>query len=203
MAVNGRALAATGLGVLFVWSGVRGWSVLGTIGDIVTGKAPSQPVLYPLQIKAPGNAVGNAASIGATAIGQSVLASMGMEYIGHAYRFGGAPGRNAENPWDCSSFVNFIVGVRAGKAIPGNGAGRYKGTSHGPPTGMWAAWSGMDTVKRSQVQAGDIVVWLGHMGLAINGNEVVNALNPRDKTKVSNIDHGVGRGPVVRFGRLR
>jgi len=47
------------------------------------------------------------------------------------------------------------------------------------------------------------VVWLGHMGLAINGNEVVNALNPRDKTKVSNIDHGVGRGPVVRFGRLR
>lgn len=201
MATNGRAVFATGAGILFIWSGIRGWSVLGTLGDVLTGKKPSQPVLNPLTIApkgggsdvVPGVSIGNASGI----------AGIAMQYVGHAYHFGGAPGPDGSRPWDCSSFVNFVVGVKAGMAIPGNAPGKYKGQSHGPPTGVWAAWSGMDTVKRADVQAGDILLWMGHMGIAISNTSLVSALNPRVGTKVTEIDKGVGRGPLVRIGRLR
>jgi hypothetical protein len=196
--INGRALAVTGIGALFVWSGIKGWSVLGTIGDLVTGNQPNQLVSTPLAIVSSAGAVGRGESAGSA----TGLAAIGLQYIGHAYRFGGAPGKNGENPWDCSSFVNYVVAVKGGLAIPGNGAGKYTGAVHGPPTGAWATWSGMQTIKRSEVQAGDIVVWLGHMGLAISNTEVVNALNSQSKTRVSNIDSVHARGPIVRCGRL-
>lgn len=200
MALNGRALATTSIGVLFVWSGIKGWSVLGTIGDLIVGKKPDQPVINPVVVTAntsSANAV-EGGSVGAS----SGIATIALQYVGHAYRFGGAPGRNGEKPWDCSSFVNFVVGVKAGKAIPGNGPGKYTGTSHGPPTGVWAAWAGMSTVKRANVQAGDILLWSGHMGIALSNENMISALNPRVGTKTQRIDSGVGRGPLVRIGRL-
>jgi len=199
MAYNGRALAATSFGILLVWSGVKGWSVLGTIGDVITGKKPDQPVAYPLNIAAK-TVPGATQGIGDAPSG---IAGIAMQYVGHAYRYGGAPGRNGQNPWDCSSFVNYVVGVKAGMAIPGNKPGRYTGASHGPPTGMWAAWSGMSTVKRADVQAGDILLWVGHMGIATGHDSMISALNPRIGTKTQPIDSGVGRGPLVRIGRLR
>lgn len=206
--INGRALAVTGIGALLVWSGIKGWSVLGTIGDLVTGKQPNQPVAYPLP-GTPAGAIGKIPSDGsAGGIGKiprgsaGELAAIGMQYIGHAYKFGGAPGADGSKPWDCSSFVNYVVGVKGGLAIPGNKPGRYKGTTHGPASGVWAVWTGMKTIKRSDVQAGDIVVWVGHIGLAISNTQVVNALNPSSKTRVSNIDSIKARGPIVRYGRL-
>jgi cell wall-associated NlpC family hydrolase len=198
MAINGRALTAVSVGILFVWSGIRGWSVLGTIGDVISGRKPNQAIAYPLELPA-NEMVGVAPPISG---GGNAIAAIGLEYIGHEYRFGGAPGVRGDKPWDCSSFVNYVVGVRARMAIPGNAPGRYSGNTHGPPTGSWAVWTGMTTIKRSEVQAGDIILWLGHMGIAINNSQVVNALNPTKDTIVTDIDRGVGRGPLVRCGRL-
>lgn len=198
MPLNGRALTAVGIGSVLIWSGVRGWSVLATIGDLITGKKPQQSVAYPLEIA--GEKAGPPTSDTGTVSG---IAGIALQYVGHAYRFGGAPGRNAENPWDCSSFVNYVVGVRAKRAIPGNAPGKYTGTTHGPPTGVWAAWSGMTTIKRSEVQAGDILLWLGHMGIATSNTGMISALNPKAGTKTQQIDSGVGRGPLVRIGRLK
>lgn len=196
MALNGRALAATGAGLLFVWSGIRGWSVLATLGDVLTGKKPTDSTVYPLQTVTPAVTVGGV-------VANTGMVAIALSYVGHAYRFGGAPGKNGQNPWDCSSFINYVVGVKAGKAIPGNAPGKYTGTSHGPPTGVWAGWTGMDTVKRADVQAGDILLWFGHMGMATGPNTMISALNPKVGTKTQTIDSGVGRGPIVRIGRLR
>lgn len=195
MAYNGRALAAIGVGSLFVWSGIRGWSVLATIGDVISGTKPKQPVAYPLQT--------SGEQSGVTGDAPGGIAGIALQYVGHTYHFGGAPGKDGKQPWDCSSFVNYVVGVKAGMAIPGNGPGKYTGTSHGPPTGVWAAWTGMSTVKRSEVQAGDILLWLGHMGIATGHDSMVSALNPKIGTKTQQIDSGVGRGPLMRIGRLR
>ena len=195
MAYNGRALTAIGIGSLLVWSGVKGWSVLATIGDAISGTKPKQSVAYPLQTIGGQSAVTGDAPDG--------IAGIAMQYVGHAYRFGGAPGTDGSKPWDCSSFVNYVVGVKAQMAIPGNGPGKYTGTTHGPPTGVWAAWTGMGTVKRSQVQAGDILLWLGHMGIATGHDTMISALNPKIGTKTQQIDSGVGRGPLMRIGRLR
>jgi cell wall-associated NlpC family hydrolase len=204
MALNGRALAATSIGVLFVWSGIKGWSVLATMGDLITGVKPNQPVANPLSSGTAG--VASPSALSGIYQGPAIsggIASIAVQYQGHAYIFGAAPGRDGSRPWDCSSFVNWVVGVKGNRAIPGNAPGQYTGTTHGPPTGMWAAWSGMDTIKRSQVQAGDILLWAGHMGIAISNTQMISALNPRITTKITTIDAGVGRGPLVRCGRLR
>lgn len=197
MPLNGRALFVAGTGVLFVWSGIRGWSILGTLGDAITGKRPNQPVLYPLAIGPK-----DSASAGASPTNASGIVAIAEQYIGHAYLFGGAPGKDGSQPWDCSSFVNFVVAVKAGKAIPGNAPGKYDGTSHGPPTGMWAVWTGMDTVSRANVQAGDILVWGGHMGIATSNAEYISAHSPAEKTTITKIPTS-GLGPLIRIGRLR
>ena len=201
MPINGRALAVAGIGLTFVWSGIKGWSILGTIGDVITGVPPSGQVTNPVAslVTAPGATPTPGAATG-DATG---LAAIFMRYQGHAYLYGGAPGIDGSRPWDCSSAVNWIVSVKGGKTIPGYGPGKYQGTSHGPPTGLWAAWPGMQWISRAQVQSGDIIVWAGHMGMAINNTQFISALNPSLKTRVGSIDGGVGRGPIIRIGRLR
>lgn len=196
MAYNGRALSATGIGILFIWSGIKGWSVLATIGDLITGHKPAEAVAYPLTI---------AGSSAANALGQvadGTAAAIATQYVGHAYHFGGAPGKSGQNPWDCSSFVNFVVGIKMGRAIPGFGPGKYNGSVHGPPTGVWAAWNGMDYIKRADVRAGDILVWGAHMGIATSNTQYVSAHSPKIGTTVTAIP-ARGLGPLVRIGRLR
>lgn len=205
MSINGKALAVSSIGTLFIWSGIKGWSVLGTIGDVITGSKPTGQITNPLTSPTQpsgtvGTGVDGAPSIGQT-VGEVTIADYALAYQGHAYKFGGAPGPDGSKPWDCSSFTNFVVGVRAGMAIPGYKAGKYTGTTHGPATGQWAVWPGMTSVKRADVQRGDIVVFLGHMGIAISNSHMISALNPRAGTKISAIT-GFGK-PLVRIGRLK
>src|SRR6266511_4581663 len=127
MALDGKALTAVGVGVLLMYSGVKGWSILGTLGDLITGVPPSQPVINPLTSPGPADGSPSGTSIGAGPGENAGLAGIALQYQGHAYRFGGAPGPDGENPWDCSSFVNFVVGVKAGRAVPGYAAGTYRG----------------------------------------------------------------------------
>lgn len=194
MPLNGRALFIAGAGLTFVWSGIKGWSVLGTAADILTGKKPNQNVAYPLST--PGAA--GTQGVGGSASG---LAGIALQYQGHAYLFGGAPGSDGSRPWDCSSFVNYVVGVKAGLAIPGYGPGKYDGSSHGPTTMQWAVWTGMSTVSRANVQSGDIIVWADHMGIATDNSNYISAHSPAERTTVTNIPTS-GLGPIVRIGRM-
>lgn len=195
--LNGKALSAIAVGSLFLWSGIKGWSVLGTVADIVGGKAPSQTVAVPLtSVKS----TSGSRPIGGDSAGHGDIVSEAMQFQGHAYRFGGAPGPDAADPWDCSSFVNYILGVRLKRAIPGYKPGQYTGTVHGPPTGTWGVWTGYTKVPRSETVAGDIVVWLGHMGIATSNTHMISALNPDEGTKVTPID-GYGNGPLLCVGR--
>jgi cell wall-associated NlpC family hydrolase len=212
MALSGKSVAAISVGGLLVWSGIKGWSLLGTVQDVLTGAKPSGTIAHPLDptifaskvgdvagtaagVLDPGGTVGGLAGLGASSIAQTAL-----QYQGHAYKYGGAPGANGNGPWDCSSFVNYVIGVRLGMSIPGYKPGTYKGTVHGPPTGTWAIWPGYASVKRADVVAGDIVVWTGHMGIAISNTQMISALNESAGTKIGQID-GAARGPIVRVGR--
>lgn len=193
MAVDGKSLAALSIGSLFIWSGIKGWSILGTVGDVIKGGAPSGSVVNPL--------TAGGGNVNAPAVAGDI-ASLALQYQGHAYSFGGAPGKDGSKPWDCSSFVNFIVGILAGMSIPGYGPGVYDGSVHGPVTTQWGIWPGMTHVSRSEVQANDIVVWTGHMGICVSNTDMISALNPSDKTKVTSID-GNGNGPLMCYGRLK
>ena len=187
-----------------MWSGLRGWSVLATVGNLIQGYQPTGVNEYPLtsgtatigQVPNPdeGPDVAPRQSSGS-------VASVAMQYIGHPYRLGSAPGIDASRPWDCSSFLNYVVAVKLGRAIPGYAPGKYKGTVHGPISGQWAIWPGLAKIRRDEVQANDVLIFVGHVGIAINPNQMISALNPRDKTKVTTIDH-FGK-PLVKCGRLK
>jgi cell wall-associated NlpC family hydrolase len=200
MTINGKALTAVAVGSVFVWSGIKGWSLLGTLSDIVLGKVPSQASSQPLTVPGSENTSGGGGLGGSATAVAGNIAATALQYQGHAYSFGGAPGRDGESPWDCSSFCNYVIGIKLGLAIPGYGAGSYNGSSHGPPTGAWGVWNGLTRISRGEVQAGDLIVWLNHMGIAIGNDQMISALNESIGTKVTPID-GYGNGPLLAYGR--
>lgn len=199
MAGRGIYFSALGAGVLLFWSGLKGWGVISTVQDIITGKAPHGPA-----VNTPVNALTSQASGAVAYTGASSIASDAVQYQGHAYRYGGAPGRDGSAPWDCSSFCNWVISHDLN--LPWPGPGQYDGTSHGPPTGVWGPWfiaRGM-SVKGgiASAQAGDVVVWAAHMGICTGPNQMVSALDPADGTKVTPIQ-GYGNGPLLCVGRYQ
>lgn len=188
--ISGPALASLSAGAILIWSGIKGWSVLATVGDVISGKKPSQSSIYPLSSgqDASGGSAGNAPT-------GSIVADTALQFQGHLYKYGGAPGTNGQNPWDCSSFVNYVVGRKLGMAIPGYGAGKYTGSVHGPPTGSWAIWPGLHHHSRNDISAGDIIIWPTHMGIAISSTEMVSATGP-DGTPSTKKDPIHGGGPT-------
>ncbi len=192
MSINGVALSSVAIGSILLWSGVKGWNVTRTVGELLTGNAPKGTDENVLT--APGGQ--GAASVGFTS---SNTANDALQYNGHAYSYGGAPGTNGQSPWDCSSFVNWVIGHDMHRAIPGYGPGQYDGSVHGPPTGSWIAW--MTHINQNEAQAGDLVVSPTHMGIVIGPNQMISALNSRLGTKITPIN-GYFSGPVF-YGRPR
>jgi hypothetical protein len=115
-----------------------------------------------------------------------------LKYRGKVpYVYGGASPRG----WDCSGFVNYVLGHDLGLTLPG-GIRHFTGASHGPVVVQYATWSGAVTVK-GPPQAGDLCVFvglgpLGHIGIAIDSTRMISALDPQYGTAVTPI---VGYGP--------
>ncbi len=182
------AVAAAGVGALVLWSALKGASVSGGFRSLLTGQKPSGANVNPIQGGGPGGTV--------SASTDSTIANDALQYQGDGYAWGGAPA-NGPGHWDCSSFVNWVVGHDARMAIPGFRHGSYTGTTHGPTTALWATWPGARTIPRSQVQPGDLLIWpMFHMGIAVSNSQMVSALNPSQGTAVTGID-GTAGGPLV------
>jgi hypothetical protein len=191
MPINGVALTAVATGSILIWSGIKGWNVLATTGQVISGKTPKGSDVNPLT--SPGANAG-----GGIINSPSDVANDAQKYNGHSYQYGGAPGKDGKSPWDCSSFINWVIGHDFNHSIPG--AANYDGTSHGPPTGLWAVWPGMQHISQ-EIHAGDIIVWATHMGIAISSTQMISALNSKLGTRVTEI-HGTAPGPFI-VGRLK
>jgi cell wall-associated NlpC family hydrolase len=177
--VNGAAVAAAGAGALLVWSGIRGTRVTAALKELISGQQPSGAEAYPLS--APGGTGGatnilgmGAGSPAGSTTGQAIAADA-LQYVGHPYLFGGAPGTSGQQPWDCSSFVNWVLGHDLRLAIPGSAT--YNGSVHGPNTLMYLAWPGAVTIGHdgSAAVPGDLCVWQTHMGIATGAGKMVSA----------------------------
>lgn len=184
---KGIGFAAIGAGALFVYAGVKGYSVPQMLQDVITGKTPAagqteQALTVPQ----------SASSVGYLGSGSgSAIASDALKYNGARYVWGGAPGTQAgvDAGTDCSGFVNMVVGRDLGMAVPFYGTGKYDGSVHGPPTLAWLAWTGCTTIGSdpSQAQAGDLCCWQTHMGIALGPNQMISAQDEQLGTGISSI----------------
>ena len=200
--IDGVALATLATGTLFVYAGITGKSVLASIQSMISGKSPSLLAnINPINGTGNPNAVGvSAGTVTGTGNG-AALASDALKYVGHKYLYGGAPGTSGANPWDCSSFVNWVLGHDFKMTLPG-GVNGYNGTSHGPTTGGYMSWSGAHTIPRSSLEAGDLCVWSTHIGIAINSTQMVSALNPSLGTMVTTPENGGPQGESLVCRRI-
>jgi cell wall-associated NlpC family hydrolase len=206
MPVKGGYLLAAGGGVILVWSGIRGKKWTSVLRDVISGKRPqAETTAYAIQT-APGAFDSGESAVpahGVTgALGASIV-SDALQYQGAGYVWGGAPGSGAGH-WDCSSFVNAVVGRDLGLAIPLNKPGSYRGQSHGPNTLVWLAWTGAFRIKRRDAAPGDLAIWQTHMGIITdNGKHCISAHDPQDGTTVTTIDGTAPRGEVLIVRRLK
>jgi NlpC/P60 family len=192
--VSGPAVLAAGAGVVLIWSGVKGASVTGALRSLLSGRAPSGAEVYPLG--APGAVAGSASVVGSAS--GSAIAQDGLSYVGRPYLWEGA----SPSGFDCSGLVNWVLGHDLGLPIPGEPGGGFTGASHGPDTLVWLAWPGKTHLSRGQVQAGDLVIWQSHMGIAINGSQYVSAYDSAEGVVVHSIDGGGPPGELATYWQL-
>lgn len=170
--ISTPALALAGAGALVVWSAIEGVSLASGLRTFLSGHVPIPAAVSPVATQIGQEAADLAAG------GGSAVSARAMTYLGGGavYRYGGG---NPTRGWDCSGFVNYVIGHDLAQPIPGVGAGKFTGNSHGPATSQWALWSGCQTIPRSQCQAGDIIVWPAfHMGIAVDSTTMINCPGP-------------------------
>lgn len=132
------------------------------------------------------------------AANNSTFASDALQYQGHAYVFGGAPGINGTDPWDCSSFMNWVLGHDFKMKLPHALKPGYDGRSHGPVVADYLLWTGAVTIPSPE--AGDLCVFgpNHHIGMAVSPDKMISALNPGLGTLVTPIAGQVSVPPVFR-----
>jgi peptidoglycan DL-endopeptidase CwlO len=203
MPINGPALGALAIGSVFLYSAVKGKSVLASAQAIIQGKSPTT-VQQSLPITEITPISPNVPTIGgvSTSSSPSVIANTALEFQGHCYVYGGSPGANGKGCWDCSSFANYVIGVALKGSIPGFPNGSYNGSTHGPSTLSWITYGQSVPGGENAAQPGDLCVWETHMGIAIGGGRMVSALNPSLGTAVTTIQGGAPFGEILSVRRL-
>lgn len=187
MAVNGVALGALAAGSVFTYAGIKGFSIPEALQAILQGRNPATldnryPVDPPVDLPSGGNT-----AVGASSATGQAIANKALSYAGQGYVWGGRADRPGD--WDCSSFVSYVLGHDFGMTLPGGhryGDPGYPPHSHGPVTTDFYRLG--TQVPRSQVQAGDLLIWHPHCGIAISSTTMVSARSQRTGTGTSSID---------------
>jgi cell wall-associated NlpC family hydrolase len=127
---------------------------------------------------------GSAVLSGGTPLGRKI-AETALKYRGVKYVWGGT----TPNGWDCSGMVYYILNQCGVKV------GRLQST-------MYMVWPGAVAVKRAECAAGDLCVWVGHIGIAISNSEMVHAPTFGKPTQIAKID-GAKTGQTVTIRRVK
>jgi cell wall-associated NlpC family hydrolase len=201
MPISGASVAYATIGGIVLYSGIKGATIADTVRAALTGNLTVTNT-EPIESLANPNATAvGAGSVLGSASG-SAIANDALRYSGHAYVYGGSPGPSGVNPWDCSSFVSYVLGHDMGLAIPGGSWATVtsNGTKHGPVTTDYISWPGAVTISAAHATAGCLAVWSTHIGICINNYQMISALNPGLGTEITGItDSGPqGESAVIR-----
>jgi cell wall-associated NlpC family hydrolase len=180
------AIGVAGLGVLILWSGVTNSGIFVTIQSLIKGTQPTpgppQSIVTPT-----GTATGASYVTGGngTASG-SVISNTAMKYDRQPYIWGGAeptPPLGNGKGFDCYGLLTFTLHHDLGYNLPNNTHSGYL---------EFLAWGG--ATKVTAPQAGDLIIWPTHAGIAVSSTEMISAMNPNRGTGVDTFQGG---GPLM------
>lgn len=179
-------IGTTGLGFMLIWSGVTNAGVMSTVQHLFMGVAPipGQPQAFSGSSIIPGSFTTGGSTPGVVASGgNAAIATDAMQYEGKVpYVWGG---KTPDPGWDCYGFLTYVLHHDMGYNLPNN---TYTGYLE------FLSWGQQYAIPQSQVQAGDIVIWPTHCGIAISPTEMISAENPSAGTKVATFANG---GPLT------
>jgi cell wall-associated NlpC family hydrolase len=131
------------------------------------------------------------------------LVDEALKYKGRVpYVYGGASPRG----WDCSGFINYLLGHDLKLTLPGGIKG-FSGDTHGPVVVSYATWSGATRVKGAP-SPGDLAIWaglgpLGHIGIVTGPNRMISALDPAYGTAETAIQGFGPPGAPLSYRRVK
>lgn len=163
-------VAAILAGSMFVYAGIKGYSILKAAQNIIQGSGPEVGQSVTL-LAEPGHE-GDTGGGSSGPISSNKIAANAQKYVGKLrYVFGGPPPAGTV---DCSSFASKVLDE---SGVQNPGGAKFNPNVHGPNTLSYLAWKGAHTIGHSGsvAQAGDLCVWQTHMGIAIGGGKMVSA----------------------------
>lgn len=107
---------------------------------------------------------------GASGSGGSAVVNYACQFVGNPYVYGGS---SLTNGTDCSGFVMSVYGA-FGVGLP-HSSSAMRGVGYG--------------VSTSEMQAGDIVCYSGHVGIYTGNGTIVHASNPSSGIKYSDVNY--------------
>lgn len=200
-------------GLFLAWFGVHYWRSdvkypTVPVKDVLQGKGVT-PVSKPPSVSAqlaadvqalnPDNSSGTSGSTAGSSATGSAIADDALKYVGQGYVWGG----NADKPgnWDCSSFVSYVLGHDLNMNLPGGkwGDPGFPPHAHGPTTLQYLLFG--QPVNANQVQAGDLIVYNTHIGIAVSSTEMVSAEDQAQgtgKSTITGMTSSLGETPHFR-----
>lgn len=174
-------LAAAGSVVLY--AGLKNVPISDVLRGVLKGRPPvgvAQPTKLAEAIQSgeratpePAGTLGPATgAIPPGPLGASIAVAA-RQYLGKPYVFATA----GPNTFDCSGLVTWVLHHDLGIELPSN--------SH-TVTGQFFVWSGARTVGRPPAP-GDLICWIGHIGIATGPNTMIHAPTAGDVVKESTI----------------
>lgn len=185
-------------GAYLMWFGVHYWRSdvrwpTDPIKGVLTGKPlpdnTRSDTAVPTQI------FSQSAGDVATAVTASLIANRALQYNGAGYVWGG--NASSIGNWDCSSFVSKVLGQDCGLSLPGGkwGDPGFPPHAHGPTTLDYMLYG--TGIGQSDVRAGDLIVSVDHIGIAISATQMISARDPQSGTGVGGFPAGFPAGPPI------
>lgn len=176
---SGTAVAVLTVGGLFVYFGINNIPFLEGLREFLRGEPPKPrpvtpatlpPELNPLVSAIVRGGLGSTAGSGTTGGGGSTTGSTsGDAIVNAAKKYLGVPyvwGGHSAKGMDCSGFVTVVLKDVGVTGLPD--------MTHTHTT-RFLVWNGAQTVSRTQCQAGDLVCWMGHIGIAVDNVSMIHA----------------------------